>query len=143
MNNNFLSYDLSLEMKGIGFNEPCFGYYVDGELRGVNLGLEELGGVTPYYQRFGFHTLCNSDIDNTKKVVVTAPTFSQALEFFEKEYSFFVDVRTDTTPNEILGFDFTIKSWKFPPMYVDVFMDKREGYDVVIKKMIELAKGGL
>lgn len=69
--------------------------------------------------------------------------YQQALEFFEKEYSFFVDVRTDTTPNEILGFDFTIKSWKFPPMYVDVFMDKREGYNVVIKKMIELAKGEL
>lgn len=139
MNNNFLSYDLSLEMKGIGFNEPCFGYYVDGELRGVDLGIEELGGVKPYYQRFGFHNLRNSDIDNTKKVVVTAPLLQQALEFFEKEYSFFVDVRTDTTPNEILGFDFTIKSWKFSPMYVDVFRNKREGYDVVIKKMIELA----
>ena len=59
---------------------------------------------------------------------------------FEENYSYFVDIRTDTTPNEILGFDYTIKSWKFPPMYFDFFKDKREGNIAVIKKMIEMVK---
>ena len=67
----------------------------------------------------------------------------QKLDFvgwFEDNYSYFVDIKTDTTPNEILGFDYTIKSWKFPPMYFDFFKDKREGNIEVIKKMIEMAK---
>jgi hypothetical protein len=51
-----------------------------------------------------------------------------------------VDIRTDTTPNEILGFDYTIKSWKFPPMFFGFFNDKREGNIAVINKMIEMVK---
>ena len=87
MDKEFVPPTESLELKELGFNEPCFGYYVDGELRGINLGHEGLGGIKPYYKRFGFHTLCNSDINNTEKSVVTAPTFSQAFRFFrEKGY---------------------------------------------------------
>jgi hypothetical protein len=71
---------------------------------------------------------------------IAAPIFSQAFRWFEENYSYFVDIKTDTTPNEILGFDYTIKSWKFPPMYFDFFKDKREGNIAVIKKMIEMVK---
>ena len=86
MDKDFLPYDIALELKQLGFNEPCFGYYVDGELRGIDLGMEELGGVEPYYQRFGFHTLSNHDIDNPNKIVVTVPTYSQAFRFFREKY---------------------------------------------------------
>ena len=86
MEDLFVTYQPSFDLKELGFNEPCFGYYVDGELRGVNLGIEELGGVKPYYQRFGFHTLTNGDIDNPNKIVVTSPTFSQAFRWFREKY---------------------------------------------------------
>jgi hypothetical protein len=82
----FIPYEQSLALKQLGFDESCFGYYVDGELRGINLGMEELGGVEPYYQRFGFHTLSNHDIDNPNKIVATAPTFSQAFRWFRDKY---------------------------------------------------------
>jgi hypothetical protein len=82
----FTPYQEALELKELGFDEPCFGYYVDGELRGINLGMEELGGVEPYYQRFGFHTLSNHDIDNPNKIVVTVPTYSQAFRWFRKKH---------------------------------------------------------
>ena len=85
MDKDFAPYQPSLDMKELGFDEPCFGYYVDGELRGINLGVEELGGVEPYYQRFGFHTLSNHDIDNPNKIVVTAPTCQQAFRWFRKK----------------------------------------------------------
>ena len=87
MEKEFVSYTLALKLKVLGFDEPCFGYYVDGELRGINLGIEELGGVEPYYQRFGFHTLSNHNIDNQNKIVVTAPTFSQAFRWFREKYN--------------------------------------------------------
>jgi hypothetical protein len=86
MTQEFIPYEQALALKELGFDEPCFGYYVDGELRGINLGMEELGGVEPYYQRFGFHTLSNHDIDNPNKIVVTAPTFSQAFTWFREKY---------------------------------------------------------
>ena len=86
MEKEFVPYELAVKLKALGFDEPCFGYYVDGELRGVNLGIEELGGIEPYYQRFGFHTLNNHDIDNPNKIVVTAPTFSQAFRWFREKY---------------------------------------------------------
>jgi hypothetical protein len=85
---DFIPYEQALALKELGFDEPCFGYYVDGELRGINLGMEDLGGIEPYYQRFGFHTLSNHDIDNPNKIVVTAPTFSQAFRFFREKYNF-------------------------------------------------------
>jgi hypothetical protein len=95
MEKEFVPYELALKMKELGFDEPCFGYYVDGEIRGVNLGIEELGGVEPYYQRFGFHTLSNHDIFNSNKIVVTAPTFSQAFSFFREKYGLhsFIDCK--------------------------------------------------
>jgi hypothetical protein len=86
---DFIPYEQAFALKELGFDEPCFGYYVDGELRGINLGMEELGGVEPYYQRFGFHTLSNHDIDNPNKIVVTAPTFSQAFRWFREKYDLF------------------------------------------------------
>jgi hypothetical protein len=86
MQKEIVLYPEARELKNLGFDEPCFGYYVDGELRGIDLGMEELGGVKPYYQRFGFHVLNNHDIDNPSKVVVTAPTYSQAFRWFREEH---------------------------------------------------------
>jgi hypothetical protein len=86
MEKEFTPYQEALELKELGFDETCFGYYVDGELRGINLGMEELGGVEPYYQRLGFHTLSNHDIDNPNKIVATAPTYSQAFRWFREKH---------------------------------------------------------
>lgn len=90
MEKEFVTYEQSLALKELGFDEPCFGYYVNGEIRGVNLGIEELGGVEPYYQKFGFHMLNNHHIDNTSKIVVSAPTFSQAFRWFRNTYKLHV-----------------------------------------------------
>ena len=93
MEKEFIPHSEALALKELGFDEPCFGYYVDGELRGINLGIEELGGVKPYYQRFGFHTLNNRDIDNPNKIVTTAPLFSQAFRWFREKYKLVPEIR--------------------------------------------------
>jgi hypothetical protein len=87
MEKEFCPYEQSLALKELGFDESCFGYYVNNELRGINLGIEELGGKEPYYQRFGFHTISNHDIDNPNKIVVTAPLYQQAFTFFREKHS--------------------------------------------------------
>ena len=97
MNKEFVKYEQALALKELGFDEDCFGYYVDGELRGINLGIEELGGIEPYYQRFGFHILSNHDIDNPNKIVVTAPTFSQAFRWLLNRHNLYgIIIPTET-----------------------------------------------
>ena len=119
MEKEFVTYEIGLELKALGFNKPC--------LAGYSNSTEKL----EYYSR----PLVTKD-----SFTVDAPTYSQAFRWFEENYSYFVDIKTDTTPNEILGFDYTISSWKFPPMVFDFFKDKREGNIAVIKKMIEMVK---
>ena len=86
MKNEFVSYEQAVALRELGFDEPCFGYYVVGEIRGINLGYEEFGGVKPYYQRFGFHTITNNDIDNLSKVVVSTPLKQQVFRWFREKY---------------------------------------------------------
>ena len=76
MNNEFVSYEIALALKELGFDEPCFTYYynVTGKLR-TNISI---------------------DIDNIwvsgsiKKLGITlAPTFSQAFRFFRDKFKLF------------------------------------------------------
>jgi hypothetical protein len=144
MDKDFLPYDIALELKQLGFNEPCFGYYVDGELRGINLGMEELGGVEPYYQRFGFHTLSNHDIDNPNKIVVTVPTFSQAFRWFREKYGLFVAPNAISYENGPYLWFFevnsTILSFGIDLGETDDFENYEEAELACLIKLIELVK---
>lgn len=136
MTDMFLSQEHSLKLKELEFDEPCFAYYVDGELRGINLGLEELGGVKPYYQRFGFHTLKNSDIDNSKKIVVTSPTCEQVIEWLERKHYIYIDRKSVTSPEKMLGFEYWLRSTKVEPRYVGIFKNDIEGKKLTIELSI-------
>jgi hypothetical protein len=138
MNKEFVTYEIALELKQLGFDEPCFGYYVDGELRGINLGMEELGGIEPYYKRFGFHTLSNHDIDNLNKIVVTAPTYSQAFRWFREKYNLFgqVNIRTYYI-YEISNDGITIK---MVSQYDKLLNTYEEAELACLKKLIEIVK---
>ena len=94
MENEFVTYQQALKLKELGFDEPSFGYFVDGELRGVNLGMKEFGGIEPYYQRFGFHTLNNHHINNPNKVVVTTPLKQQVFGWF-RERGYYGEIFVD------------------------------------------------
>jgi hypothetical protein len=117
MNKEFVTYEIALELKQLGFDEPCIGYYKD--MKGEKVLL---------YDTMDFDGECNT------------PLYQQVFRWFEEKYSYFVDVKTDTTPNEILGFDYYIKSWKFGPKYFNFFKEKEEGNIKVIRVMIEMVK---
>jgi hypothetical protein len=128
MNKEFVTYEIASELKELGFNEPCFGYYYT-----LN------GKDWKFIEKTEYHRL-DDEMNIGSKFTLLVPLYQQVFRWFEEKYSYFVDVKTDTTPNEILGFDYYIKSWKFPPMVFDFFKDKREGNIAVIKKMIEMVK---
>ena len=73
MKNEFVNYEMALELKELGFNEPCFTYYynITRKLR-TNLSID-----------------IDNDINymiNKKLGITLAPTFSQAFRFFREKY---------------------------------------------------------
>ena len=145
-NKDFAEYPEALELRELGFDEPCFGYYVDGELRGIDLGMEELGGVKPYYQRFGFHVLNNHDIDNPNKVVVTAPTYSQAFRWFRDKYYLtwehqFDDGNICLFVGEITYPDTSLRFFRAVEVKQDGYNEAYEEAELAcLKKLIEIVK---
>lgn len=65
MENQFLSYRQSLTLKKLGFNEECFGFY-------VNNG----------FDRYVF------TLEHPKKDFIKLPLFQQAFDFFREKYNF-------------------------------------------------------
>jgi hypothetical protein len=72
---NFVSYQIALDMKKLGFDELCFGFYTDSE----------------QYRKFVSDSGNNSDLKNifgnkTDKATIT-PTYFQAFRFFSDNYN--------------------------------------------------------
>jgi hypothetical protein len=65
MKNEFIPYEQALALKELGFDEPCFGYYLAGNL-----------------------LITNDDVYNSTAIpVIKAPTFSQAFRWFREKYN--------------------------------------------------------
>lgn len=62
--NEFIPYDRALRMKALGFDEPCFGRYWNGELT-----------ILTFSEQF-----------TNPPHVALAPTFSQAFRWFREKY---------------------------------------------------------
>ena len=72
----FAPYQPSLDMKELGFDEPCFGYYIEtGEW--IPASYSQKGTIYP----------SNSDL---MKEWVSAPLYQQAFRFFREKYGLFV-----------------------------------------------------
>jgi hypothetical protein len=74
MEKEFVSYGMALELKELGFDEPCFTYYynISGKLR-TNISVDINNGWA---------------YEGTKKSgIILAPTLSQAFRFFREKYS--------------------------------------------------------
>jgi len=94
MKSEFVPYDLSLRMKQLGFNEPCFGYYKAEYEDGinplpVNLILEQNKASSNVFYK------------------TSAPTFQQAFRWFRAKYSICVEIHETTDWEE------DNESWSF------------------------------
>jgi hypothetical protein len=69
----FVPPEPSLDLQELGFNEPCFGYYLNGKLN--------IFYSTSVNYRINSKT---KNVFNTD--VFTAPTFSQAFRWFREKY---------------------------------------------------------
>ena len=87
MNKEFIQYELALALKELGFNEPCFGYYIEtGEW--VPASYSQKGIVYP------------SNLDLMKEWV-SAPLYQQAFRWFEEKHNMYIQKTVTTNVNEI------------------------------------------
>ena len=74
MEKEFTPYELALELKELGFDEPCFGYWSNWAVQERFLLTCELGKEI------------ESASINRKNILFKAPTFSQAFRWFREKY---------------------------------------------------------
>ncbi len=84
MKNEFINYNQALKLKELGFDEPCFGYYSEGELIFNS-------HTNNYMQRFRY----------------SAPTFSQAFRWFREKYSLCIVIKPIDDKKLELGYNLT------------------------------------
>jgi hypothetical protein len=79
MKNDFTPYQQTIELKQLGFNEPCFAIYDNGGLQVV----ESKNSIS--------YELC------LKTDVFPVPTFSQAFRWFREKYNLHSEILLDQT----------------------------------------------
>ena len=75
MKKEFVTYELAVKLKSLGFDEPCFGYYYT--LNGKDWKFAE---KNEYYR-------LDDEISIGGKFSLLAPTFSQAFRWFREKYN--------------------------------------------------------
>jgi hypothetical protein len=72
MNKEFVTYEQALALKELGFNEPCFGYYIETK-EWIPASYSQKGTIYP----------SNSDL---MKEWVSASLYQQAFRWFREKY---------------------------------------------------------
>jgi hypothetical protein len=96
----FVPYEQSLELKKLGFDEPCFGYYYT--LNGKDWKFAE---KSEYYR-------LDDEINIGGKFSLLAPLYSQAFRFFREKHNLFgcIDLHTSTPIHWYIRIDDIIKN---------------------------------
>src|SRR6478609_5534580 len=87
MEKYILSYNEALELKNLGFNEACFGYFYNSK------ELIHIPRLQVFWNKNSeIHYMRTLFTPKTKaiKTMCTAPLFSQAFEFFRTKYGLYV-----------------------------------------------------
>jgi len=73
MTKEFVPYEQALELKELGFDEPCLGWYLPEIVEKGNIPSVILGAYLTNWTKFGGR--------------LSAPTFSQAFRWFREKYN--------------------------------------------------------
>ena len=85
MKKEFVTYELALKMKVLGFDEPCFAFY-------------KLGNIDIYYdtilqgQNHKFRNNTQLNFYGDLKEKISASTFSQAFRWFREKYNLYPSI---------------------------------------------------
>ena len=127
----FVPYDLALELRNLGFEEPCFAFYglSRDDYKTIRLSI--------------FQNLKTDYLPDVHHLDVTcdAPLYQQAFRFFRAKYNFVSEINVYST-SDGYSFSFKILCKKYTP-YIEannawIFHEEAEVECLV--KLIEIAK---
>ncbi len=117
---DFAPYPEALELKQLGFDEPCFAWHVS-ETYGL-----EIGGVIK---------------DDLLNDAVLAPTYSQAFRWFREEYNLHSNISSWRSDDNLSFYhEFEIYSLTSSHSAGDEYSTYEEAEVACLKKLIEMAK---
>lgn len=112
MKNEFIPYEQALELKELGFDEPCFGYFRNKEV------------VIEF---------CFNDI------ILTAPLYQQAFRWFREKHGLYKEIRkASSIVNEFKFVEIYYKDNK--DFFIGGHDTYEEAELACLKKLIEIAK---
>ncbi len=128
---DFAQYPEALGLKEIGYDEPCFAYYKDGRITGVNKWDRE---------EWGFHVITNKDITSITSEIAIAPTYSQAFRWFRKNHGYHFQPFVDD--NQTFGYLITYftNEGRIDKPIKRGFKTPEEAEIEGLKKLIEIVK---
>ena len=127
MNNEFVLYKESLELKQLGFDEECYGRYVNGEL-------------LTYKEH-------NDDNYHWSNEIISAPLIQQAFRWLRDIHKLYSEIQVDRTMEPKFCYEIFryTNDWEDltnrKEFFLEYFYEKAE-YDC-LKKMIEIVKNRL
>lgn len=126
MEKEFVPYQPSLDLKELGFNEPCFGYYytLDGKYW-------EFAEKSEYYK-------LDDEINIGGKFNLPVSTFSQAFRWFREKYGLYSWVTMEL--GATLTFCWTITGENKGTEYKAFLKTHEEAELECLKKLIEIVK---
>jgi hypothetical protein len=131
MKNEFVPYDIALDMKELGFDEPCLSMYMDKKLTIIQRTKEEL------------ENMMNTPISKLRGTeLLLAPLYQQAFRWFREEYNIHSIFEHDSDNyyyviQGVNDFDFTtVDSSEENGLYLKY----QKVQDACLRKLIEIVK---
>lgn len=136
MREQFVTCEIALKLKELGFNEKCFALfdaYNENNLVYLSDGKNKMGNI-----------MLNSSMDYS----CTAPLWQQALDFLSKTYEIDITFNINDSPTIIKLFRFTISHYRRLLLLVPYFsryefINKHEAREQAILKAIELIENNM
>jgi hypothetical protein len=131
MNKDFVPYEQALVLKELGFDEPCFGYYIDNK-----------------FEFFADVRSCNTNSEF--KFYPTAPTYSQAFRWFREKHNIQGYIYSSTVRGNVektkqfTGYIWNINGIDIPFLSTDARDELHDTYEeaelACLIKLIEIVK---
>jgi hypothetical protein len=119
MEKEFVPYELALELKELGFDEPCVGYYHLNE------------GYTKGYAFCYFNEPKRYESDSA----VLTPTFSQAFRWFREKHALCIVIKPIDDKNLELGYNLLKNG-----LMMGSYLTYEEAELACLQKLIEIVK---
>jgi len=132
-NKEFVPYELALELKQLGFDEPCLGYYADKT--GEDKTIYTVGTVQNSINSMSVHLNTNC-----RSYEFSAPTYSQAFRWFRETFNLHSNISSWRDDNN-LSFSHEFEIYDLQGCWEgDASTTYEETELACLKKLIEIVK---